>query len=86
MPALAAGIHVQRTRETTTWMAGSSPAMTDFGVPSLRGAQQRSNPAALWIAAPLTGLAMTTWMASRPPASWHVDMDGRIKSGHDGHW
>ena len=29
IPGLDPGIHVQTFRETTTWMAGSSPAMTD---------------------------------------------------------
>ena len=28
MPALVAGIHVAVSRDITTWMAGSSPAMT----------------------------------------------------------
>src|SRR5262249_24101806 len=31
MPALVAGIHVLLEREAKTWMAGTSPAMTDVG-------------------------------------------------------
>jgi hypothetical protein len=30
MPALVAGIHVNPARDMTTWMAGSSPAMTSI--------------------------------------------------------
>src|SRR6266849_3673288 len=66
MPALVAGIHVLTARRESTWMAGTSPAMTADGYCQKSHRRhcerKRSNPGAtkkVWIASQFTLLATT---------------------------